>query len=499
MTRITAILLIIVTLGIAAPLQAQSDSQPPYLYYYSRLLGGLIIERADGTDSRQIAADIIPPNMSGLAGPGWSPSGKYFVASGVDLGDYNPSIQGTYLIDTQGHRVIDNFDRNITAYQMEWSPTGEDWLLVTGVRGRGKGGLGDEPFGFWLVDVKAKTIAAEYVGNFYVQPNESTPIIWETQLKQIRFYIAPEAFSRGQYFLITIKFDGTVLKQPTTRAEFEANYIDPSGQIDDSGHENEISEGHAVSPSGRYEVSGKYPTLLHELKTGLSVELPTHTQGTVCRSYDWSADERYIITLDGTTRAGGSCGWAVVGVTDQNAALWRELGGCLWGSPCVGWLPPQVHIADVPSGQPKPIQLDPINYESAEMVLGWDVTPIYRLRCDDDGFKIVTIQKPDEVLFHLQSDQYCPYSSNDSFADVGLPINFAYDPHNKLLATYLGNEQPVSIWSMQKDIGQRILKLNTYGYELQFTADRKYLRARNVNGWKIYSVADILAAASTPK
>jgi hypothetical protein len=45
-------MLIILTLS---NVQAQEAELPPYLYYYSRLLGGLIIERADGTDSRQIA------------------------------------------------------------------------------------------------------------------------------------------------------------------------------------------------------------------------------------------------------------------------------------------------------------------------------------------------------------------------------------------------------------------------------------------------------------
>src|SRR4051794_7367447 len=99
MTRLTVILLLtLVLVSIAAPLQAQTDSAPPYLYYYSQLLGGLIIERADGTDSRQIAADIIPPDLTGLGGPGWSPSGKYFIASGKKRGDYND--RGFFLIDT---------------------------------------------------------------------------------------------------------------------------------------------------------------------------------------------------------------------------------------------------------------------------------------------------------------------------------------------------------------------------------------------------------------
>src|SRR5215208_3273113 len=100
MTRIAASLLIIFALiGSHHRLQAQTDSPPPYLYYYSQLLGGLIIERADGTDSRQIAADVIPPKLTGLGGPGWSPSGKYFAAQGVTYSD-SSYISTPYLVDT---------------------------------------------------------------------------------------------------------------------------------------------------------------------------------------------------------------------------------------------------------------------------------------------------------------------------------------------------------------------------------------------------------------
>src|SRR3954471_12396585 len=101
-TRLTAILLILFTLGVTPSLHAQTDSAPPYLYYYSQLLGGLIIERADGTDSRQIAADVIPPNLTGLGGPGWSPSGKYFAAYSEIYSEGGSSPRTPYLIDTKG-------------------------------------------------------------------------------------------------------------------------------------------------------------------------------------------------------------------------------------------------------------------------------------------------------------------------------------------------------------------------------------------------------------
>src|SRR6185369_13172109 len=132
MTRLFTILLIIFALGVTPSLHAQADTKPPYLYYYSQLLGGLIIERADGSDSRHLAADVIPPNMSGLSGPGWSRSGKYFAGSGSIYLSYATYRQQPYIIDLKGNNLVPWLDLIATTAFMQWSPTGEDILLIVG-------------------------------------------------------------------------------------------------------------------------------------------------------------------------------------------------------------------------------------------------------------------------------------------------------------------------------------------------------------------------------
>lgn len=67
MRRILLVCCLLLTLMVA-PINAQDDEEPPYLFYYSRILGGLIIERADGTDSRLIAEDVISSGYAGIAG-----------------------------------------------------------------------------------------------------------------------------------------------------------------------------------------------------------------------------------------------------------------------------------------------------------------------------------------------------------------------------------------------------------------------------------------------
>jgi len=54
--RLLPLLLIVLALGLPTPTHAQSDA--PYIYYYSDLLKGWVIERADGTDGRVIGQGI---------------------------------------------------------------------------------------------------------------------------------------------------------------------------------------------------------------------------------------------------------------------------------------------------------------------------------------------------------------------------------------------------------------------------------------------------------
>ena len=101
--------LFLISFVLLSPLsitQAQVDDEPPYLYYYSRMLGGIIIERADGTDSRHIGADVIPPGATGLADPGWSPSGNYFATYQIiSYGLSGNATANASVINTQGEPI----------------------------------------------------------------------------------------------------------------------------------------------------------------------------------------------------------------------------------------------------------------------------------------------------------------------------------------------------------------------------------------------------------
>jgi hypothetical protein len=494
MTRLFSILLIIFTLGFTASLQAQTDSQPPYLYYYSSLLGGLIIERADGTDSRQIAADVIPPNMTGLSGPGWSPSEKYFAAYGVTYSDYGGFATAPYLIDLRGKSVAPWLTTVVHTSRMQWSPSGEDILLLIGSFSANQyRGLGSF---VWLIDAANNKVLADYGTDVDALAYGMSDIHWDVAHQQIVFYLRLDTYNVNSTYRVTLHFDGTVLREPVAKDQFIPQVFNLEG-------DELINDGRTVSPHGTYET--QQPLKLINTRTGETVDLPRHTGSTICRDFIWTDDEYYMITMDGTLLAGGGCFVPVMGVTNPQGKLWRELGSCSWDHPpCVGWLPERVDISVLPQGSPKSIQLDPIKIEYATNVQ-YMVDPalahLMNFRCAQK-YSMADIRDDDtqKVVYQLTGTT-CPYNLyQNQVPEEGISVVVAEDPVHHLLATYPdGQGFGVSVWILKDGLYEPILRLNTQGLTLEFTDHNERLRARNYNGWKIYAVADILAYATTQK
>lgn len=101
----------------------------PYIHYYDYLRGGLVIERADGTDSRLIP-DLIPDGHNAALMPEWSASGKWFVSSTYEYNaepvEHNLT---TVIAATDGGRKIDLGSSLASRRKFLWSPV-EDVLFV---------------------------------------------------------------------------------------------------------------------------------------------------------------------------------------------------------------------------------------------------------------------------------------------------------------------------------------------------------------------------------
>jgi hypothetical protein len=309
----------------------------PYLYYYSPQLGGIIIERADGTDSHHIGADVIPPGAGGIAGPGWSPSGHFFAAHTITDTLSGPLTGEPFIIDITGKRFGTWLELTSKTNFMQWSPDGADILLIVA------GYFSDRPPDvgtfFWLFDIENNVILADFGANIEDVTTGVSEITWEHE--RIIFYIQVTAGNFYQYYRVTMHFDGTTLREVISDEEFAEHYSDPLVV-----RFSNYLEEYAASPSGRYEARGAFQPTLTDTTTGETIELPHSTRATTCATFLWSEDEQYILSAAGTVVAGGGCGAAILGVTDSKGNLWRELGICSWDfPPCVGWLPERVIAA----------------------------------------------------------------------------------------------------------------------------------------------------------
>ncbi|MCI0709094.1 MAG: hypothetical protein L0154_02930, partial [Chloroflexi bacterium] len=111
---------------------AQTGDDIPYLMAFATdPAPHFIIERADGTDSRIFAADVMAADTNMVAGPGWSPSGQWFAWTANALYKETNTGDRPYVVSVDGQTrptALDNMNR----VSMAWSPT-EDILLVAGL------------------------------------------------------------------------------------------------------------------------------------------------------------------------------------------------------------------------------------------------------------------------------------------------------------------------------------------------------------------------------
>ncbi|MCU0466626.1 MAG: hypothetical protein MUF38_18920 [Anaerolineae bacterium] len=116
------------------PVSAQDDPPPaPYLYYYSPLIGGFVIERADGFDSRAVGVGFSDSTQNEILAPLWSPSGRWMVWQTANYGGLGPSYYRAWgsRVDGSAQLSVLEFPRDVqvNTVVLEWSPD-RDLLLA---------------------------------------------------------------------------------------------------------------------------------------------------------------------------------------------------------------------------------------------------------------------------------------------------------------------------------------------------------------------------------
>jgi WD40 repeat protein len=179
------------------------DEAPPYLYYYSNTLNAFVVERADGTDSRTLANEIVGVDVHSISTVGWSPSGDWL--AWVE----GQSILKMMTTDGSRYRTFTDADHYLSA---KWSPT-EDLLFVA----QGPNAHREEvSIRFTLIDVSRDQIITQFE-RIIKESNSLTNAEWTPDGQFIGFYYQnyneDPAIRKFESTFVLVSREGVVTEQ----------------------------------------------------------------------------------------------------------------------------------------------------------------------------------------------------------------------------------------------------------------------------------------------
>jgi hypothetical protein len=431
MRQLSLLLLLLFTPTLAR--QVHQNAPAPYLYYYSDVLNGFVIERADGTDSRLIGAGLTP-SVARIRTGGWSPDGKWLAWKFDAAGELFSYSDGVVLnTDQQRLKSVDNL---ASVFLFNWSPDSRV-LLIAGCSQKNCQYSGTQEHVYDLIDVNADKVLASIVTQPELLPG-TTPVQWSSTSQQVTFY-EHEYISQEQNLRITMGVDGSVLKQPISHDEY-FNLLKPF-------EDTPLKTVYLTSPSGHFGGQA-YDPFLTDMRSGKAVWLPHHSDAVdipnpmqakwhpseewVLLGYNYAATESWLV------------GFSMV--YNVKTGQYRQLTSCGLEEPCIGWLPEDVKIADLPAGAPASMLPAPIHYdESVSYSHGLD---------------------------HPRPRTYSP--------DGKIYTDLVISPTERRTALF------------DAQTGNQLIVLNVYGFENWFSPDGRYLYTRGRNAILTWDVDALL-------
>jgi len=455
------LLLVILTalVPLLHPVFAQdssSVSEAPYIYYYSDVLTGIVIERADGTESR-----LIPLPQDAVLGysygAGWSPSGRWVSFLGRVL-----SLDGRYLSDLEHFRCPN---------MMLWHPR-EDILLVFGTQqpyNRCDGFLDT----YWLIDVETTSLLASVTIESPI--NEGNPIVYWLD-DGLMFYDERRDFGVRTYFRVAMHYDGNIDIRPISAEE----HNDPlsSAGPDRRGLENWRDDDN-VYPEFTI------PQRLGSDTTVLPFEIPISSEtGRSVLGWLWDANSEWIFLVYREFYSDGIVP-GMVSIYHPSTSVYRELSSCGVEFTCIGWLPQRVQLENLPEGGPLSVMPAPLIYQGRDVMLDRsrvDSAGTHRLECDQvTGLRTqVHNIETGEIDFVLPLGETC--------SQIRIPPDFVFalSPSRQFYATGPFTQL------FNADTGERIVALNFEGYRLSFSDDSSILYTQGRFADAAWRIEDML-------
>jgi len=203
-------LVFIISLLLISPSsgKAQSVSDAPYLYYYSRMANAIIVEKADGSDSRILGSGLMPTAHDSANKITWSPSGKWVAwLSAIAGGTLGYTDQRAWIESVDGKPQHTALDGLANVEDISWSPQ-QDYLAA--VRAEPSPDSADK-IEFYLIDVAQRRTRQVLIRTTSYYDFDST-IRWSPDGQHVFFFytrVVDTYKNTGTNSVIRFSLDGT--------------------------------------------------------------------------------------------------------------------------------------------------------------------------------------------------------------------------------------------------------------------------------------------------
>ncbi len=363
--RILLVLLVLIAaLMVSSVLASSQDDLAPYIYYHSEALNAIVIERADGTDSRAIARGLMPEDHNSMGDFAWSPSGEWLVWTSV----YQPHMgyrppASLWLFNADGERRLSILDDMQNVEHVSWSSAGDYLLVIQSFYEQDKSTI-------WLIDASQQRV----ITHFDYAYLHASPLFRYWSVDGMSIQIPYDDNVRVVYIDGRIEDNVSEDQRPPIFPPIEPTWIPPE----------------CVSPDGRYEFvpSPDYDNYyIADLTTGERIDLLPASAAThgMC-DVIWHPESAWVLVRFEGTWAGGGCDTIATNVVSADGRTQRELGSDLWFRDKfpVDWLPERV-IQHLLPGAERSVMPDPVVslvLEEWIIDVGWQ----------PDGSRLATLQ-----------------------------------------------------------------------------------------------------------
>ena len=456
------LLIVLFCLGCIITVNAQHGDEIPYIYYYSHVLNGIVIERADGTDSRIIGQGLVEEDPLWIEGVGWSPSGEWFAwrslgASQYEGGTFSHGRGYVAHIDGQTHLEWMQYLGCVT--EMWWHPSQNLLLVLSNISSDCTGSSSNQVSTYSLIDVDSQTrlatVSLHSISSFEYVPE----IFWDED--RLFFYTSSPARTSSpyerEYSLVTLSFDGNVTIETITQEQIAGNPVT-------SNSFNASEDEHFFSWLANPDLERPPAPINNSSSIG----------GAVAAS--WSVNQEWLFVGYEFCSAGCSGVPHRVNIYNPETGHNREISSCGTHSACVDWLPENVSIDDLPIGQDYPVLPYPDSMTSEqsffqnEQHYGWFSDVItHEIICEhgEDTAQVQLIETG-ETVFTMPTREFCV--GYDEIPPV--PVIFALSPDENYYALTDDSEFTALYHA---DTGAQIARFNFYGIRLRFSEDSSQL------------------------